>query len=312
MINEERVKIKGEINIGATISYPDKNKKYPLVILIAGTGGLDRDGNALGFKTNLYKDLSDMFVELDCVCIRYDKRGTYESKTKNLNFGLSDYVDDVSAIINYAKKLDYIDSEKIIICGHSEGAMIATLLTQKENLHGIILLAGACMGLRDASIYQNYLIIDEVKNMKGLLGWFLRKVIIKEKIEKQINEMYLKADACQKDKFFFNGAILPTKYVREHGRLSSEDYIKILRAYKGRILAITGRSDVQADYRKLDSIKDMENALVYTPDKLNHMLRDVDDELSIMNVKKEYKKCFKKGISRDLKNKIESFIEEVK
>ena len=48
--------------------------------------------------------------------------------------------------------------------------------------------------------------------------------------------MYLKADACQKDKFFFNGSILPTKYVREHGELSSEDYIKILRAYKGRIL----------------------------------------------------------------------------
>ena len=27
--SEERIKINGEINIGATISYPDKNKKYP-------------------------------------------------------------------------------------------------------------------------------------------------------------------------------------------------------------------------------------------------------------------------------------------
>ena len=143
MINEERIIINGEINIGATISYPDKNKKYPLVILIAGTGSLDRDGNAFGFKTNIYKDLSDMFVSMNSVCIRYDKRGTYESKTNNLNFGLSDYVDDVSAIINYAKKLDNVDSEKIIICGHSEGTMIATLLTQKENLRGIILLGGA-------------------------------------------------------------------------------------------------------------------------------------------------------------------------
>ena len=311
MINEERIIINGEINIGATISYPDKNKKYPLVILIAGTGSLDRDGNALGFKTNLYKDLSDMFVSMSCVCIRYDKRGTYESKTKSLNFGLSDYVDDVSAIINYAKKLDYVDSEKIIICGHSEGTMIATLLTQKENLRGIILLGGACMGLRDASIYQNYLIIDEVKNMKGILGWFLRKTLKEENIDRQINEMYLKADACQKEKFFYKGSILPTKYVREHGRLNSEDYIKILKAYKGRILAITGRGDVQADYRKLDSLKNMENATICTPEKLNHMLRDNDNEPSIMNVKKEYKKCFKKSISSDLKNIINDFMKKV-
>ena len=167
------------------------------------------------------------------------------------------------------------------------------------------------MGLRDASIYQNYLIIDEVKNMKGILGWFLRKTLKEENIDRQINEMYLKADACKKEKFFYKGSILPTKYVREHGRLSSEDYIKILKAYKGRILAITGRGDVQADYRKLDSLKNMENATICTPEKLNHMLRDNDNEPSIMNVKKEYKKCFKKSISSDLKNIINDFMKKV-
>ena len=63
MIKEERITISTDINIGATISYQDKEQKRPLVLLIAGTGSSDRDGNNLGFKSNIYKELSDMFVE---------------------------------------------------------------------------------------------------------------------------------------------------------------------------------------------------------------------------------------------------------
>mgnify|MGYP003293889778 CR=1 FL=1 len=58
MINEEKVIISNDINIGATIAYRDKNEKRPLVLLIMGTGTTDRDGNSFGFKTNLYKNLS--------------------------------------------------------------------------------------------------------------------------------------------------------------------------------------------------------------------------------------------------------------
>jgi hypothetical protein len=57
MIKEEKVIITNDIEIGATIAYKDKNEKKPLVLLIMGTGSLDRDGNGLGFKSNLYKDL---------------------------------------------------------------------------------------------------------------------------------------------------------------------------------------------------------------------------------------------------------------
>ena len=45
MINEERVIIDGDVKLGATIAYQDKSIKRPLVLLIMGTGSLDRDGN---------------------------------------------------------------------------------------------------------------------------------------------------------------------------------------------------------------------------------------------------------------------------
>ena len=280
-------------------------------MLISGTGSLDRDGNSMFLKTNLYKDLSDMFVELGFVCIRYDKRGTHESKVKNLNFGLSDLVNDAATIIKNVKKLDYVDNEKIVICGHSEGAMIATLLTQKENLKGIILLGGACMGLKEASLYQNYLVLEQVKDMKGILGWYLRKTLKSDKIEEQVSEPFDIAEKTQKDKFFYKGSILPTKYLREHHKLTDKEYIELLKSYKGKIIAITGKSDVQADYRKLQSIESLENATIFTPEELNHMLRDIEDKPNIMNIKKEYKKSFKKEISPKLKRIIKDWVKKL-
>ena len=287
MSKEEKITISTDINIGATIAYKDKKEKRPLVLLIAGTGSLDRDGNGLGFKSNIYKELSDMFVEMGYVCVRYDKRGTHESKVKKLDFGLSELVNDAANIIHHVKKLDYVDEEQIVVCGHSEGAMIATLLTDKDNLNlkGIILLAGACMSLKDAMLYQNYLVLDQVKDMKGILGWFLRKLIKKEDLEKQTSGLFKKAEETKKDTFFYRGSILPTKYIKEHNALTKEDYIELLETYRGKILAITGQSDVQADYRVLEEIESLDNTTVYTPEQVNHMLRDVDGESSIMDIK---------------------------
>ena len=312
MSKEERIIIPSDIGIGATIAYKDKNEKRPLVLLIMGTGSLDRDGNGLGFKSNLYKDLSDMFVDLGYVCIRYDKRGTHESKTKNKNIGLSDLVNDAATIIHYAKKLDYVDSERVVVCGHSEGAMIATLLTKQEDLQGIILLSGACMGLKDASLYQNHLVLQEVKDMKGVLGWFLRKVIKKELVDKQVEEFFSKAEQSKKDTYFYKGAIIPVKYMREHNAMNGEDYAKLLKEYEGEVLAITGKADVQADYRRLEDVQELDNVTISTPDRLNHMLRDVDGEVSIMNINREYKKCLKKEISPSIRSTISDWSSKLK
>ena len=212
-IIEERVLINSEYKIGATISRPD-DKKRPLVLVILGTGKLDRDGNMKGFKTDLYKNMSDMFVNMGYVCIRYDKRGTHESTGSFKSTGLSDLVNDSAKVIEYAKTLPYVDNNRIIACGHSEGSMIATLLTKQTKLERIILLGGACMCLKSAMEYQNFKMLDEFKNKKGLLAWFLNKTMSKEKVEKQLSALYEKAKKSKKDTFFFRGAFLPAKWMR--------------------------------------------------------------------------------------------------
>lgn len=306
-IIEEKVTIQGENKIGATISRPD-DKKHPLVLLIMGTGKLDRDGNKKGFESNIYKNLSDMFVNMGYVCIRYDKRGTHES-TGNFNAtGLSDLVNDSASVIEYAKNLPYVDKERIIACGHSEGAMIATLLTKQEKLESVILLGGACICLRSAMEYQNFRVLDEFANKRGIVAWYINKLLNKEKIKKQLTALYQKAKNAKKDTFFFRGAFLPAKWLKEHGELSDEDYIKMLEDYNGKVLAITGKGDLQADYTCLEKLKEFENVITYAPDNVNHLLREIDDNNSILTVQKQYKRLIKKPIHEGIKIQIEEFL----
>jgi len=307
-IIEERVFIEGENKIGATISRPD-DKKRPLVLLIMGTGKLDRDGNMKGFKTDLYKNMSDMFVNMGYVCIRYDKRGTHESGGKFNTAGLSDLVNDSANVIEYAKGLSYVDENRIIACGHSEGSMIATLLTKQTKLERIILLGGACMCLKSAMEYQNFAVLDEFKDKKGLLAWFINKTMNKEKVKKQLNALYDKAKNSPKDTFFYKGAFLPAKWMREHGALTDEDYIKMIEEYNGKVLAITGQADLQADYTYLDKIAEFENITTYTPDKVNHMLKEIDDNNSILTVQKQYKRLAKNPMHEGTQRQIEEFLE---
>ena len=306
MIKEEKLIIKGSIDIGATISYLDKESKKPLVVLLMGTGTTDRDGNTKKFKTDFYKNLSDMFVSIGCVTIRYDKRGTHESTGNYKTAGLSDLVDDAVSVINYGKNLEYVDSNRVIICGHSEGTMIATLLTKKVEVNGLLLLGGAGTSMKSALIYQNLLVLKQYENKKGFIAWYLKKVLTREKIEKQFNDLFKKAEKSKKERYFFNGALFNTKYMREHGSLTDEYFINILNNYSGKVLAITGTADLSADYHSLEKLNS--NIKAFAPQDVNHILRQIDDNNDIMKVKQQYKRLSKEDIDKQTKEIIISWI----
>ena len=75
--------------------------------------------------------------------------------------------------------------------------------------------------------------------------------------------------------------------------LTDEDYIKMIEEYNGKVLAITGQADLQADYTYLDKIAEFENITTYIPAKVNHMLKEIDDNNSVLNLQKQYKRLAK-------------------
>lgn len=311
-MNEKRVSIKGKVSIGATVLYPDENKQYPAVVLIMGTGKTDRDGNEKSFITDLYKNLANMFAEFGFVCVRYDKRGTFETEGDYNTAGLCDLTDDAVSVVQYTKTLPYVDKTKIIVCGHSEGAMIATLLSEKEETAGLLLFGGAATSMKDALLYQNYLAAEEFANKKGLLGALLKKQASKEKMNAKVEGMFQKCASAKKDRVFFGGAMLNAKWVKEHAAYSSEDFVELLKQYGKPILAITGTADLSTDYRRLSALSEIPNAECFAPQNVNHILREIDDDNSMMTVKKQYARLSAKPIHFDTKQRIKDWLGQFK
>lgn len=309
-LKEERVSISGKVSIGATVSYIDKNRISPAIVLIMGSGKTDRDGNEKGFCTDLYKNFAALFTSYGFVCVRYDKRGTYQTEGNYNTVGLSNLTDDAVSVIRYVKTLPFVDEKRIIVCGHSEGAMIATLLTKQEETAGLLLLGGAAICLKDATLYQNYLAAEEFKKKKGFLGVLLRNQASQVKTNAKIEAMFQKCVNTEKDRIFFGGAMLNAKWVREHASHSSEDYTALLRQYGKPVLAITGRADISTDYRMLSVLDDIPFAESYTPQDVNHILREIDDSNSIMTIKKQYGRLAKQPIHGATEQKMKKWLSQ--
>lgn len=101
------------------------------------------------------------------------------------------------------KALPYVDETKVIVCGHSEGAMIATLLSEKED-----------------------------------------------------------------------------------------------------------SADISTDHRRLSALRDIPYVEIFTPSNVNHILREIDDDNSIMTVKKQYLWLTAKPIHKSTKEKIKEWLSQ--
>lgn len=311
-IKEENVTINGEVPLGATVTYIDKDVRMPAIVIIMGTGKLDRDGNGLGIKTDLYKNLARMFAEEGFVTVRYDKRGTHDSGGDFNSAGLSDITNDAISVIRYMKSLPYADASRIIVCGHSEGSIIATLLSREEDTAGLILLGGAAMCLKDALRYQSRLVGEQIENTGGIKGKLFKKLASKEKIESNQDEMFGKASETQGDTMSMKGAKMSAKWVREHDSYTTEDLVNMLKSYGKPVLAITGTADLSSDYHFLDAIDGMPGITCYVPQNVNHILREIDDDNSIMKVKKQYVRLASKPMHQGTKDTIDTWLEQFK
>ena len=213
-------------------------------------------------------------------------------------------------MIRYVKSLPYVDEAKVLVCGHSEGAMIATLLSEKEDTAGLLLFGGAATSMKDALLYQNELAADEFQQKKGLLGMLLRSQTSKEKTNAKVDAMFQKCINTEKDRVFFGGAMLNAKWVREHASYSSEDYIRRLKKYGKPILAVTGTADISTDYRKLSVLGDIPSAEIFTPPNVNHILREIDDDNSVMTVKKQYGRLASQPMHKVTEEKIKEWLSQ--
>jgi uncharacterized protein len=102
-VNEQLISFQSSGNtLNGTLALPDySQEKYPAVLIIQGSGKLDRDGNdSKGkFKLNLYKQLAQFVASLGFITLRYDNRGVGQSEGDYIAAGMWDLVHDAQNAI---------------------------------------------------------------------------------------------------------------------------------------------------------------------------------------------------------------------
>lgn len=128
-----------------SITYPNgsSDTSQTLVLIIAGSGPTDRDGNNNVMKNNSLLFLSKELAKFGYPSIRYDKRGvgsSFNAFIREDSLTFENNVNDAQLFYEYAIAKGF---SKITIAGHSEGSLIGILLANQMKAHKYISLAGA-------------------------------------------------------------------------------------------------------------------------------------------------------------------------
>jgi uncharacterized protein len=130
-------------DLEGTLSLPQTKQNIPVVLIIAGSGPTDRNGNQEDHENNSLKYLAEELKKNNIAALRFDKRGVGQSS------GMGDGSDpQLETYVNDVKNwIDHLSLDKrfnrIIVAGHSEGALLGILASQKNNkVNAFVSIAG--------------------------------------------------------------------------------------------------------------------------------------------------------------------------
>ena len=130
--------------IDAVLTVPPDVERPPVVLLIAGSGSTDHDGNGPQAKPATLKKLSEQLVARKIATLRYDKRGAGGWKPeygRPEDFRFPQFVDDATALVNYLRGSRKFS--RVVLAGHSEGGLVAILTARRVPVDRLVLLVTA-------------------------------------------------------------------------------------------------------------------------------------------------------------------------
>lgn len=142
-----------------TLLYPEGEGPFPAAVLVHGSGPNDRDETIMGNKP--FKDIAEGLAAQGIVVLRYDKR-TYTHALKYSDPEVAaevtvynEVIDDARYAVEFLKNQPKINTDKLIVIGHSLGANQAPRIAEgQDDIDGIAMLGGNVTPLQDLMVYQ--------------------------------------------------------------------------------------------------------------------------------------------------------------
>lgn len=247
----------------AILTLPDGDGPFPAVVIIAGSGATDKDGNSVGLpgKNNSLKMLAEGLAEAGYASLRYDKRIFAGFTEQELVF--EDFVADA---VNAFKVLEaHPKTSKVGLAGHSQGSLVGMLAAQQVDVAFFISIAGASMAFDEIIAKQ---LRANPANPKSL-------------IEKAENIM---AELKKGNEVADVPPVLMTLYRPSVqgfiGSWMKYNPVKEIARLKIRTLIVNGTSDIQAGPENMYQLHEVAPTPTFTLEieGMNHVLKDAPEE----------------------------------
>lgn len=131
-------------NIEGSFLIPEPFNSGTVVMIIAGSGPTDRNGNNPMASSNAYRILADSLCRNGIATLRFDKRGIGASRaamTLEKHMKFEDYISDAEAWIELLRADKRFS--KLVVLGHSEGSLIGMIASQAKAADKFISIAGS-------------------------------------------------------------------------------------------------------------------------------------------------------------------------
>ncbi|MFP3712587.1 alpha/beta hydrolase family protein [Puerhibacterium sp. TATVAM-FAB25] len=258
----------GDIALAGTLTTPPGTGPFPAALLIPGSGPVDRDSNHKRMPLDITRQLAHALRDAGVATLRYDKRGVGASGGRWRAAGFGDNADDARAALAGLASRPEVDRSRIVIAGHSEGALLATIVAAgNDELAGVILLSGSATPGEELLRWQVRQIAPTLPTAVRILLRLLRT-----DLEQKVAKNHVKLKATTTDEAWVDGAKLNARWHRE---FMAYDPRADLARISAPVLALTGSKDLQAKPADLEVIAELVPAPVearLVPD-VNHILR---------------------------------------
>ncbi|UTR08651.1 alpha/beta fold hydrolase [Evansella sp. LMS18] len=149
-----------DYELGGTLTIPaEPLEGAPAVILVHGSGPIDRDGSAFAYKP--FRDIAWGLAESGVAVLRYDKRtythsASMDPDSMNRFTVNEETIEDAVRAADLLKSDERFNEENIYLIGHSLGGMLAPRIDQDGgDFSGIAILAGSPRPLWEIIYDQN-------------------------------------------------------------------------------------------------------------------------------------------------------------
>lgn len=286
MINKEITFESCDITLSGSLLIPNTTtEKNIIVVMLPGSGRVDRNENHLHLKTDIFLQIAEYLSEAGINTFRYDKRGIGGSTGDYWSAGLTDNISDANAAIEFVKNTEDIAQCEVYLLGHSEGALIAShIAAQRDDLAGVILLSGAARSGLKILKWQLNAVSNGLKSWQRRLIKLFRIDLMKSQ-QKMINRINSSTKDVLRVKLFSK---VNAKWMREFIHFHPEDSIKKINVPT---LAVTGSKDLQVPPEDCSNISKMVlgPSEAHIIEDLTHILRRDPGKPSISNYRKQVK-----------------------